>query len=244
MRRFLTFLAAIMLTGSLLAQNNYSVIKIEKTAQRYQSGEGKWVPLRKYAELKLRDRVKVASGGRVLIVEGASGVVLEGRGEFELKELVERQQKERGLIKTVSQQLVDDAKNKRKGERQVVYGASSRGENDGNESYEKELARAIRAGEFAFLEVEKDAKDRDGLCPLIVHNGSGEVLCVNIVALSPDGRSARVLLPSGNDGGLFMAEGETRLESLVVSPDKQLRYVAFPVEGAFDGRALARYLVD
>lgn len=238
--RYLLPLVSLCFCLNATAQTTYRAYFIKGQAEHFVYSNKIWKPLDKGSTLKLADSLRVYNDDSVKIVDSGTGVVYVcPKGCASIKEIIDlKNGKNNSTIRAVNKELLAESKRKGNPERIVVYGGTSRGDEKIGDSYESSLARTLKDGSFKYLSV--NIKTEDGVSYLSLRNDSGTSLVVNIVAISRDIVAAKVVLPSSEDGGLYVLPGETDLDFVEVFPSDIAMYLAFPVTQAFDARAFAR----
>ena len=244
MKRSLLLVLLALAGFSLSAQNVYVVNRAKNAVERFSPDRKGWIPVNRNDSLKLRSKVRIPKDGLLVLVESGTGLVYKaGAGSFSVKEIVDEQKKNcSSLIRSTIGQLANESMSKVKPNKRTSYGATKRGDEDGETPEEALLADSILTGAFPYLKVDSSHKDTDGAVYLTLTNASDDPLRVNIVGLNRKSASARILLPPDDDRFLFFPPGRTELPfiEVILSPD--IEYKAFPVHDTLDYSLLQRLL--
>ena len=244
MKRILLLLTLITLGYSLPAQNVYVVNRTRGNVERFSPDRKSWIPASRKDTLKLKNKVRIPKDGELVLVEtGTRLVYTTSEGTFSVKEIVDLQKKRSAsLIRSVMGQVVDESRSRVQPRQHVAYGATNRGEDNGDVSRETFLADTLLGGAFPYLKVGFSEEETDGTVFLTLENTSSDAVMVNVVGINRQEAVAKVLLPTGSDDSLILPPGTTELPLIKVFPSPEVEYRAFPVSDGLDYSLLQRLL--
>jgi len=246
MKRILLLLLFITLGISLPAQNVYVVNRTKGNVERFSPDKKSWIPAGRKDTLKLKNKVRIPNKGELVFVETGTGLVYTAtEGSFSVKEIVDLQKKRRAsLIRSVLGQVVDESRNKVQPRQRVAYGATKRGEDNGDFSGETSLVDTLLGESFPHLKVGFSEKEKDGTVFLTLENTSSDAIMVNVIGINRKEAVARVLLPTESDETLILPPGTTELPFIKVIPSPEVEYHVFPVFDGIDYSLLQRLLSE
>ncbi|MCR5071053.1 MAG: hypothetical protein K6A62_03920 [Bacteroidales bacterium] len=235
----LAFLAALLLSLSLLGQNTYRVFRVNGDVTRCIIPSSEWIPVYKKDIVNLSDNIRIPEGGEVRIVASESGIIhaCAEPGTFSVQQIIaESEAARKGLLAASTGELASELRDKagKKGSIKA-HGATVRGYEVLDESVEKALAERIRQNKGG-LKVRL-VRSEDGFRFRIRNNGAPCMAC--IVCLTPEGAS--LCLPAE---GVAIRRGATTLPTPEIEPAPDAKYVAFRVEEEFDEGLLMLILAD
>ena len=246
MKRILLLLTHITLASSLPAQNVFVVNRTRGNVERFSPDRKSWIPASRKDTLKLKNKVRIPDNGELVLVETGSRLVYTAsEGTFTVKEIVDLQKKRNAsLIRSVLGQVVDESRSKVQPRQHVAYGATNRGEDNGDISRETFLADTLLGGSFSFLKVGFSEEETDGTVFLTLENTTSDAMMVNVVGINRHEAVARFLLPTDGDSTLILPPGTTELPFIKVFPSPEVEYRAFPVSDGIDYSLLQRLLSE
>lgn len=242
MKRLLLGLSFILtMAFQLQAEDILTVFRASGEVAHSPIRSGQWKLLARHDTVKLSDRIRIPEGGSLRIHSSESGIIhtCQNSGTFTVKQIIKYSEAQnRSLIGAVTGELVREMSRKMSsgtGKINRVHGATSRGNNDYDNSLEKAMVRSVLKKK-ALLKVTLQPNG-ESYCLQI--NNKGRARRISIVYLF--GGSVAFCLPPE---GITVARGTTTLASPEVLPSPEGSYIAFEVKKDYDCAEFLRLLKE
>lgn len=252
MKRQILILIFSLLVMSAEAQTVYMVYKVSGKVEKYETAG--WTVLSKRDNVILKDKLRVTEGSSIGILDCRSmRVYYSGKtGEQTVSSIIHSAQKSSdGIVSQMNRQIKEALDDDKKGITYRISGATHRGqeENDMSEMVYSCLYGILNngisgnAGNDSGLFFGK-VPANDGEFCFSIGNKYDNPLCVNILAISKDGKHKTLCFNVGYSYDepymLVPPHSETTVSQFVFAEDEEheTEYVLFATEEPFDSQTL------
>ena len=236
MKKLLSYVLFLLTPLFAYAGNTYTIFRVVGEVKRCPLTSQEWIYAVRRDTVKLSDRIYIPEGGEIRILSSENGIIYScsDAGQFDVKQIIEKSKESISTVlgAVTGELLTESVSRTAAGKTSRVHGATSRGRDKIDNSYERKLAGKILKGEKHLL-VELEESEESYKFKI----SSRRNCKVCVICLLPG--SVSLCLPAS---GVQIGKGETVLDLPEIVPSQESCYRVFRVKRLFDDAELCRIL--